>query len=347
MQDTAATERPRRRYFERMQDGHGPLGAAEGRWHTATHRIGAGAMRPEGAITRSVRLPSGIDLHVRTLGQPGAPMVVVLHGFPETGDGFMRLATSLASEGWYVVVPDQRGYGRSDKPAELQSYALDVLADDVLELATALGHRSFCVVGHDWGGLIAWHLAARNPERLSAACILNAPHPAGLLRFALGHPMQWLRSAYIAVFQLPLLPEWLLGLRDHALLVRMLTWTGRPHAFAPEVLARYREAWRAPGAVHAMLQWYRAMRLSRPLHVPIHVPLRILWGERDAALSPALADDALRHCLRGDLVRLPDSSHWLHHEVPDVVAARISGFLRRWVHPRSTGGRFAEVSAWR
>src|SRR5207302_5776461 len=113
----------------------------------------------------------------------------------------------LAAAGLRVVARDQRGYNLSDKPAGIAAYRLDALADDALGLADSLGHRRFAVVGHDWGGVVAWHLAGRNPERITRAAILNAPHPATLWRYANRHPGQILKRWYVAYFQLPLLPE--------------------------------------------------------------------------------------------------------------------------------------------
>ncbi|MGE5270961.1 MAG: alpha/beta fold hydrolase [Thiohalocapsa sp.] len=139
----------------------------------------------------SLRLPAaGIQLHAVVGGPADGSPVILLHGFPEFWYGWRRQLQPLADAGLRVVAPDQRGYNLSDKPAGVAVYRLDALADDVLALADALGHRRFAVVGHDWGGVVAWHLAARNPERVSRAAILNAPHPATLRRYALRHMRQ-------------------------------------------------------------------------------------------------------------------------------------------------------------
>lgn len=285
-------------------------------------------MDPDAAIARRISA-NGLSFHARVWGPEGAPLVVLLHGFPETGDAWKGLAGALAAEGWRVVAPDQRGYGRSDKPEGLRAYALDVLADDVLHLCSALGHARFAVVGHDWGGVVAWHLAARDARRVRAACILNAPHPGSLPGFTLMHPMQLLRSTYVGLFQMPGVPEWLLGARDHALLQRLLTASSRPGAFDPALLAAYGQAWRADGALTGMLNWYRALPWSRPLMSPIEVPVQVIWGDRDIALDAGLAEAGLRFCRQGASVHLPQASHWLHHEEPERVAALTLEFLRR------------------
>ena len=289
-------------------------------------------MRADTASARQV-FANGLSFRVHVQGPEGAPLVVLLHGFPETGDAWSHLAAALAAEGWRVAVPDQRGYGGSDKPAGVRAYALDTLADDVLHLCGALGHARFCVVGHDWGGVVAWHLAARNADRVRAACILNAPHPGSLAGFALTHPTQLLRSGYVGLFQIPGLPEWLLSAGDHALLRRALTGTSRAGAFDPALLAAYADAWRADGALTGMLNWYRALPFARPRLSTIEIPVQVIWGDRDAALDAGLAEAGLRCCRQGASVHLPQASHWLHHEEPDRVAARTIDFLRRVAPP--------------
>ena len=121
---------------------------------------------------------NGIELDVVAAGPADGKLVILLHGFPEFSYGWRHQIQALAAAGLRVVAPDQRGYNRSEKPAGIAEYKLDTLADDVLGIADALGHERFAVVGHDWGGVVAWHLATRNPERISRAAILNAPHPA-------------------------------------------------------------------------------------------------------------------------------------------------------------------------
>jgi pimeloyl-ACP methyl ester carboxylesterase len=158
--------------------------------------------------TQSLRVAvNGIELDVVAAGPPDGPLAILLHGFPEFSYGWRHQIPALAAAGLRVVAPDQRGYNRSDKPAGTAAYKLDTLADDVLGLAKALGHERFVVVGHDWGGVVAWHLAARNSERISRAAILNAPHPGTMRRYARSHPSQALKSWYVAFFQVPVIPE--------------------------------------------------------------------------------------------------------------------------------------------
>jgi len=268
-----------------------------------------------------------VALHVVTAGVADAPLVILLHGFPEYWGAWRLQIQPLVDAGWRVAIPDQRGYGRSSKPGAVACYALDTLADDVLGIARHLGASRFSLVGHDWGGMVAWHLAAREPAAIERLAILNAPHPASFLGFALTHPMQMFRSTYVGFFQLPWVPEAVLGARDFSLLEAALTRSSRPGTFSDGELADYRTAWSAPGALRAMLNWYRAMPLAQPLATPIEAPVRIVWGDGDTALEAGLADAALRYCVDGHVVRLPQASHWLHHEEPDEVGALIAEFL--------------------
>ena len=140
--------------------------------------------------TENLRLVSnGLEFHAVSAGPADGPLVVLLHGFPEFSYGWRRQIPALAEAGLRVVAPDQRGYNRSSKPAGIAAYTLDVLANDAFGLADALGRERFAVVGHDWGGVVAWHLATRNPERVTRAAILNAPHPATLRRYARAQSM--------------------------------------------------------------------------------------------------------------------------------------------------------------
>ena len=235
----------------------------------------------------------------------------------------------LAAAGYRAVALDQRGYGLSSKPERVADYAADLLAQDVVEVASALGRDSFDVIGHDWGGIVAWRLAAEQPERIRRAAILNAPHPSTLMQHVLYNPSQAVKSAYIGLFQLPWLPEAVLRAGEFELLERALTQTSRHGVFSDAELAVYREAWAQPGALTAMLNWYRAMSLAPSLaDRRVTVPVRLIWGDRDSALNAALADDALALCEHGEVFHLPDATHWLHHEEVAQINALLLEFLR-------------------
>jgi epoxide hydrolase 4 len=270
---------------------------------------------------------NGIRMHLVEDG--GGPLVVLLHGFPEFWYGWRYQLGPLAAAGLRVVAPDLRGYNLSSKPRGLANYVLDALADDVLGLADALGRSRFAIGGHDWGGVLAWHLAARDPARIERAAILNAPHPATMRAFARAHPGQLARSWYVAFFQLPGLPERVLRAGDHAWLANGLTGSSRPGTFGDADLANYRRAWAQPGALTAMLAWYRAVRLQQPPTTPhrVEVPVRVIWGDGDRFLDHRLAEAGLAACDRSDVHHLGHASHWVQHEEPDEVNRLLGEFL--------------------
>ncbi|MGQ0552695.1 MAG: alpha/beta fold hydrolase [Planctomycetota bacterium] len=271
-----------------------------------------------------------------------APLVLLLHGFPEGRACFRRQIPALAAEGYRVLAPDQRGYGESDKPRGSRAYRLPLLVNDALGLLDAAGAERAHIIGHDWGGAVAWWLARTRPERVASLSILNCPHPLVLRRAVLTSPRQMLRSWYMAFFQLPWLPEAVAAARDHALLVWGLRSSSRPGTFSEADLEAYRRDWRRPGALRAMIHWYRALRwplVTKPPStdassaiaprkaIDILPPTLILWGRRDRALGAELAPLSLARCAAGRLVFLDEASHWLQHEEPERVNALLLAHL--------------------
>lgn len=272
---------------------------------------------------------NGVRLHVVEAGPESGPPAVLLHGFPEFWEGWTRQIGPLARAGFRVIVPDLRGYGLSEKPPGVESYRVSTLQEDVAGLIRALGYERAHVVGHDWGGIIAWALALRQPEVIDRLVILNAPHPAAYRR-ALRRPAQWMRSWYVLFFQLPWLPE--------RLLPRFGRWALRgtnPAAYLPDERRRYEEAWAQPGAATAMLNYYRAMVRRGGLGrgggggaVPlIRVPTLVLWGERDVALLPELASGLEEWVPGVRVVRFPRASHWVMRDEPLRVNNLLLEFL--------------------
>ena len=272
---------------------------------------------------------NGVMLHAVAAGPSDGPLVIPLHGFPEFWFGWRHQIEPLAAAGFRVLVPDQRGYNLSSKPEGVRAYTLDVLAEDVLGLAAALGRSKFVVVGHDWGGALAWHVTARNPDRIERAVILNGPYLAATRGYARSHPGQMLKSWYVGLFQVPWLPERLLSAADFAWLRRALIRTSLPGAFQADDLERYREAWAQPGALTAMLNWYRALPLqARSLRAErIRVPVRVIWGDRDPWLQRGIAEASLALCERGEVFHLPDATHWVQHDKPAEVNRLMVEFL--------------------
>jgi pimeloyl-ACP methyl ester carboxylesterase len=262
-----------------------------------------------------------VQLEAWVAGPASGELVLLLHGFPESGDAWRRQIPALAGAGLRVVAPHQRGYAGSSKPAGLLPYRLSAVAQDMLDLADALQAPRFSVVGHDWGAAVGWHLATVQPDRVQRLVILNGPHAGTVGWYAMQHPSQYLRSWYVGAFQLPGVPEALLRANHFALLKRAMRGTARPGAIADELLDRYAVQWAQPGALTAMLNWYRALALDLPTPMlRVDLPVTVLWGERDPALDRGLADAALALCNRGRLVTFPQATHWLHHEEPEPVA---------------------------
>ena len=270
---------------------------------------------------------AGVRLHLVEAGPADGPLVLLLHGFPEFWYGWRHQIPALAAAGYRVWAPDQRGYNRSGRPAAVSAYALDRLADDARALLDAAGAERARVVGHDWGAVVAWALALQTPERVERLAILNVPHPVAFRRFLRRPSVQWLKSWYVLFFQVPALPERTL----RQLGGRMLRATSAPGTFSDADLARYRAAWKEPGAARGMLAWYRAAArhgLAGGTDDPtVRPPTLIVWGDADAALDARLAERSVELCADGRLVRLPGVSHWVQHEAADRVNAELLAFL--------------------
>src|ERR1700733_11074981 len=272
-----------------------------------------------------------VRLHYVEAGD--GPLVVLLHGFPDFWYSWRFQIPALVGAGFRVVAPDMRGYNLSSRPPGVQSYAAARLAADVRDLIAERGGSSALLAGHDWGAAVAWLTAIRHPEVIERLAILNVPHPRQMVR-ALRRPgRQLLRSWYMFFFQIPWLPERLLAAGD---------WRGfrqpfegaRPGAFTPADLERYKQAWSEPGAVTAMLNYYRAA-LRRPPGgatgrslPPVQAPTLIIWGERDRHLGAELAQPDPRDVPALErVVRLPSASHWVQHDEPDRVSELLIEFF--------------------
>ena len=268
-------------------------------------------------------------LHYVSAGPPNGQPVILLHGFPDFWYGWRHQIPALAAAGLRVYGLDQRGYNTSEKPAAVSAYALSQLAGDVLRLADEVApDRQIDVVGHDFGAAVAWWLAAFRPERLRRQVIVNVPHPATFIRIVRRNPRQLLRSWYIATVQVPRVPELLLSARGYRGLTEPLVRSARPGAFSAADLDTYRQAWSQPGALTAMLSWYRA-GWSSALFPPrrITTPTLILWGRHDVALVPELAPASRDLCDRGELVTFDHCSHWPHLEEPYRINEHLTRFL--------------------
>ena len=273
----------------------------------------------------------GVTIKAVAAGPQDGPVVLLLHGFPEFWYSWHKQIEPLAAAGFRVIVPDQRGYNQSSKPPGVASYALSQLTSDVIAIADQLGREKIFLAGHDWGANVAWSTALLHPQRIAKLAILNVPHPSVMRRYLKTNRRQLRRSWYIFFFQLPWLPEAFFTSFNFRIGVRSLVRSSRPGTFSPEDLAQYRAAWSQPGAMSAMIHWYRAAfryRIKFPDRT-VHVPTRILWGMRDAFLLSEMAQDSLRYCTNAELYTFANASHWLQHEEPARVSELLIDFFSK------------------
>ena len=271
-----------------------------------------------------------VRLHAVAAGPQGGPIVLLLHGFPEFWRGWHHQIEPLAQAGFRVVVPDQRGYNLSDKPPGVASYAISELVSDVIAIANQLSREKIFLAGHDWGAAVAWSTALLHPTRIAKLVVLNVPHPSVMRRFLGTNRRQLRKSWYMFFFQLPWLPEALFRSGNFNVGASSLVRTSKPGTFSNEDLEHYRAAWSQPGALTSMIHWYRAAFRHRPRIADrtVHVPTRILWGERDKFLLAEMAQASLRYCDQAELFTFADASHWLQHEQPARVSELLVDFFR-------------------
>lgn len=275
---------------------------------------------------------NGLRFHCVEAGDVNGQLVLLLHGFPEFWRSWKHQIPVLA-EDFHVVAVDLRGYNLTDKPAT--GYSIDDLTDDIRALIAALGVEQAHLVGHDWGGVLAFAFAYRYPRLLSKLAVLNAPHPIRFAEELRNNPAQRLKSWYVAFFQLPWLPELLLSANDYAAVERIFRHDSiRPGTFSDEDILAYKGALAVPGALTCVLAYYRnALKLddfaARWSEEKISSPTQILWGIRDVALELTLTDQ-LERFFAGPLSieRIPNSGHWVQLEAPEAVNACLVPFLR-------------------
>ncbi len=333
-------------------DAHAARGEPPGPW---THGYAQGA--------------GGVQLHYAEQRPEGAgdpPLVLLLHGFPEFWWSWRGQIPALAAAGYWVVAPDLRGYNLSDKPSAISDYAIERLSEDVRLLIGHCGRDRAAIIGHDWGGIIAWQFAMQYPAWTEQLAVLNAPHPQRMQEAFSGRPnlRQLRRSWYMFVFQLPLLPERWLATNDYERIGLIFRDTAaRREAFPPDVLQRFRQAAARPGALTAALNYYRAaarrgaresaaqLRSALPAVLqpllnalfggggpppprgwaPVEAPTLLVWGERDSALGRELTE-GMEPLTAGpfELVYLPDCAHWVQQECPEDVNRLLLDFLERY-----------------
>jgi epoxide hydrolase 4 len=271
-----------------------------------------------------------VRLHYVEAGE--GPLVVLLHGFPEFWFSWRFQIPALASAGLRVVAPDMRGYNLSTRPSGVPAYDIDRLAGDVRDLIHERGAKSAFLAGHDWGAAVAWVTAMNHPEVVERLAILNVPHPRRLLR-GLRTPRQLAKSWYMFFFQLPWLPERLVRARRWWFFRYGFEHDARPGAFTREDIDRYVEAWSQPDATTTTINYYRSVFRQSPRRAEarlrqVDAPTLVVWGERDRYLGADLAEPDPSDVPNLDrVVRLPDASHWVHHDEPEQVTQLLAEFF--------------------
>ncbi|SFC52088.1 Pimeloyl-ACP methyl ester carboxylesterase [Halobiforma haloterrestris] len=288
-----------------------------------------GASRPDShvplpnvsSIESSFREVNGVCLHVVAAGDPDDPLVVLLHGFPEFWYEWHDYIEPLIDAGYRVLVPDQRGYNRSEKLPGIRPYRITELSEDIVDLIATEDCDSAHVIGHDFGAAIGWDLALRHPDAVERLGIINVPHPTVFERVLTSNLTQLRNSWYMFFLQLPRLPEWYLGRNDYEFLVATMREKAQSGTFDETDFERYQTAWAADGAVKAMINWYRALfrHGEEPPRERVRAPTLIIWGENDQALIPEMAPESLDYCDSGSLERISDGTHWVPHEYPGRI----------------------------
>ena len=287
----------------------------------------------------SVHLSSGIALHVVEAGPAEAPPVILLHGFPESHRTWREIVP-LLEDRFRLIMPDQRGYGASDRPGEVEAYKTGLLVDDIFALAEALGLERFVLVGHDWGGSIAWLAAARDDPRLERLVIVNAPHWAVFQKSLIEDDEQRRASQYITLFRNPAIEAMIEAIGLEAFFDKVIGHADQTNVTEAD-RQHYLDDWAQPGALTAMLNWYRASPLVVPppgVTVPlpdmllkfsarIRVPTLVVWGMKDSALLPVQLDGLTSLVDDLQIVRIPDAGHFALWERPEAVARALLDFL--------------------
>jgi pimeloyl-ACP methyl ester carboxylesterase len=290
--------------------------------------------------TTRISLPTGITLKVAHAGPRQAPAIIFLHGVPESHRTWRHVAPALADR-YRVIVPDQRGFGGSDKPEGVEQYRAQECIADLFALADAYGIDRFTLVGHDWGGAIAWGAALTRPERLDRLVIVNAPHPHIFQRTLIEDSAQRAASQYISAFRNPMMEKTIDAMGIETFFAKSFGGHVDLDLIPDEEREAYLDDWSQPGALTAMLNWYRAS----PLVVPavgegeprpawnrdpfpvITVPTLVLWGMKDKALLPCQLDGLNVMVDNLTVTRIEDAGHFVPWERREPVVAAISAFM--------------------
>lgn len=290
--------------------------------------------------TTRIALSTGVTLHVAQGGPADAAPIILLHGFPESHRTWRHVAPALARD-YRVIVPDQRGFGASERPQGVEPYRTEHIVADLLALADAYRLDRFTLIGHDWGGAVAWAAALKHGDRLERLVIVNAPHPLLFQRSVIDDPAQRRASQYIRAFRSPTMEKGIEAMGLGTFFEKTFGGHADLDAIPPEERRAYLKDWQQEGALSAMLNWYRASNLdvpavdepgSKPLwtRAPfprVTVPTLVAWGMKDKALLPVQLEglDELVDDLT--LVRVAEAGHFVPWERPEPVVSAIRDFM--------------------
>lgn len=272
-------------------------------------------------ITHEYAEVNGVRLHYAAAGS--GRLILFVHGFPEFWYAWKNQLIEFGKDHKAVAV-DMRGYNLSSKPPEVDQYKVSVAVEDIRALAEKLGYQKCILVGHDWGGGIAWSFAIAHPHYLEKLIIINAPHPAIFARELRENPLQQKASQYMLLFR-SLGAEAALAADHFAALMK-----GMPDALSEEEKEIYRQVWSQPGALTGGLNYYRAMRVGSPASesdLVVHVPTLVIWGEKDPFLLTGNLEGLGAFVPDLTLKRIPDATHWVVHEKPELVRSYIRAFI--------------------
>ena len=275
---------------------------------------------------------NGVHLHTLCAGDPKNPLVVLLHGFPEFWKGWECQVDDLVKAGYYVVVPDQRGYNLSSKPLNMGDYRITNMVNDVIGLLDHLKRDKAYLAGHDWGAFVAWHCAILKPERFHKLNVVNVPHPQSFNWYYKNDKEQHKHSSYMRRFQIPYLPQRGMAKNNFELIGKMLQKGSNPGTFTDEDINAYKLAWNDPGTMNCQLNWYRAM-FQRPVKIEeekyhISIPVMVIWGTNDFLLKQDMGVHSLKYCKNGKIELVEGATHWVLHEAPERVNKLMVDFFK-------------------
>jgi pimeloyl-ACP methyl ester carboxylesterase len=308
------------------KDKRGELKATGSRPAADSHS--RAVLRPSDFRSERIQVDD-LRMHAAVEGPEHGPLIVMLHGFPEFWYSWRYQIKALAAAGCRTVAVDQRGYNLTDKRCP---YDVFTLAGDVVKLIRTLGHERAVIMGHDWGGVVAWVLGARHPDIVERLIVLNAPHPSvRLTALRSMYLPQVLKSWYVLAFQVPIVPELLMSASDFEVFARSLKHQTKG-AVGEEEIGYFKQAWAQPGALSAGVGWYRAslrtwMR-GRLKDLSVRTPSLLIWGDRDAYLTTRTAECTRRYVADLKIAYIRGASHWVQQDSPEIVNRYALNFLQ-------------------